>query len=554
MVDVQHLKDKGIPIRIDGSTRYVKGATKYTTCSDVIKMVLKKTGIGKEYRHLFAIFEVSLHEEKQIPCKSRIVKVIEAWGGAQNKLVLRKTEPLVSSNAECMETKVKSKGKKSKSPVHSSTQDSYLQTLVSLAKFVEKQKNILESNRQMTSSEDSTSDSDSSMDEFLSNLDRSKMAGFVHFFAAMAGGKPKRAAARSRTRTHVSDTDDSSEHSPGFSRKHQWRNRPVRKSRQPTKPARKLKKSSADGIHPNKIHKVERINFGFIDVEPNSRDQVYTHVSRDENINPPRDPRSRLHSSRPCTARRRLLVGKKYGYCLNSKTSSTTGLLKDINASFHDDDCMTHGTYRQIQPEIASVVDRRMSLPGGSTGYHGNRKQTLRHDRMSTDFDQALTTSFDVSRSYSINRSTELFCQDLHRNGLSPILDNNAVTDHRLVDYTITDDECEEIDSEPDSVLSKCSLSSGSTSSSLSSDSNVRKSENEIENSGSDIANINHVTKMADNLNISDYIRSIFSKNCAVSEDEEMNSFMKSMLCEDELSSDEGLSSMESGMDKNVKL
>ena len=593
MVDVQHLKDKGIPLRVDGITRYVRGTTKYTTCSDVVKMVLKKTGVGKEYRHLFAIYEVSLHEEKQLPSKSRIVKVIESWCGLPNKLVLRKTEPIPATNTAPVDIETKKeklKGKKAKSPVRN---EAYVQTLISLAKFVEKQKKTIDEHILRTSSEESTTDSDSSMDEFLSSLDKSKMAGFVHFFAAMAGGKQKdknhttKHRTKSSSRPQASDTDESPEHSPIFSRRHHWRNRNVIKGKQHARNSRKSKKPSAGDIHPNKMHKVERIeriNFGFIDVEPNSRDQVYTHVSKDENQNALRDPRSRLHPAKPCTARRRLLVGnRKSRYSLDSKDSTNSRLFKDTSSSTSEEEHMTVGTFKPIQPVVAVVARRdRMSLPGGKSAHHGtcdiaelhcNVDLLTNNGNTSLDLDQAFMLNCNITNTNARFNST---CERLQVAGqlngceFSPILDTKAYFSQKLVDYTITDNEADETESDIDSACSKCSFNSGFTSQSSHS-SNVRETSLVYSDSDSDVINTNnfkrfnkmadndfdnayHVTNMAGKVDISDYIRSVFSQTSSVNEDEAMNSFMKSILCEDDSYDDEGVSSMESGLENSVRL
>lgn len=547
MAEVQHLKDKGIPLKIDGSTRYVRGATKYTTCADVIKMVLKRTGIGKEYRHLFGIYEVSLFDEKQIPCKTRILKVIESWRGVPNKLVLRRTEPMASvANAESQEPRKSKLGKKKvKSPLRAQTEDSYMKTLISLARFVEKQKNKLEVNH-VAGYEDSTTDSDSSMDEFLSSLDRSKMAGFVHFFAAMAGGKHRKSRAHARAKPQTSDSDESNDISPSVSKKLHWKRRKEVNRRQQLAQRRKTRKAAADDVHPNKIHRVERVNFGFVDVEPVCRDQIYNHIAREPREPTLRDPRSRINPSRPCTARRRLLPTKKSTYRVSSKNSSGTGLLKDLSSSCtSDDECHMIGTFRPIR-SAEHGLDRL-----GQTASAKNHTSTINyqvdylHDSPLplSDFDTAFVGDYRF-------RTVDINTTETHTGTDIPAATSgcDAIGGHKLVDYAITDDESDETESDFDSACSKCSFSSGS--SVLTNSSNVYQPQHS--ETGCDVICDNDVTNMADRSDVSDYIRSLFNKSCVVSEDEAMNSFMKSLICEDD--SDEGLSSMESDLDKDCKL
>ena len=90
MADVRKGKDIPIPLKIDGALRFVTGATKYTTFSDVVKMVLKKTGISKDYRHLFSMVEVTKDGEHCMCGKDRVLRRIKEWGDEPNKFVLRK--------------------------------------------------------------------------------------------------------------------------------------------------------------------------------------------------------------------------------------------------------------------------------------------------------------------------------------------------------------------------------------------------------------------------------------------------------------------------------
>jgi hypothetical protein len=71
-----------VPININGTHMIVKGVSKYTTCSDVIKMVLKKVNIGRENgsSEAFGIFEYAHGTERLLSGKSRLLKVMRSWG------------------------------------------------------------------------------------------------------------------------------------------------------------------------------------------------------------------------------------------------------------------------------------------------------------------------------------------------------------------------------------------------------------------------------------------------------------------------------------------
>ncbi|XP_060556374.1 uncharacterized protein LOC132717025 [Ruditapes philippinarum] len=277
MADVLHLKDKGIPLKVDGSIRYVKGATKYTTCADVIKMVLKKTGIKKEYRHLFAIYEVSLNTEKPLPCKSRIVKVIQAWRGEPNRLVLRKSEPLTPVEVKDKRSRWNLK-KKSTQHISETRKLPDIETLTSLVEMVDKHKNRVQQDARPNIGQrelfvDSTSDSDSSMDEFLSKLDHSKINGLINFFAAIATKKHRRQTYRRSNSGSTNEYADSSDSSPVRPRRRKVKCSAAKKTKSRSSRSRMME--SAD-VHPNKRHAVQMVNFGFIDVEPRSQDRVYS--------------------------------------------------------------------------------------------------------------------------------------------------------------------------------------------------------------------------------------------------------------------------------------
>jgi len=88
-----------VPLTIGDSIRYIKGVTKYTTCGDVVKMVLRKLDDGKENcgNEAYGIFESSRGIERPIPAKSRLLKVVRSWGtGNDYELVFRKVVSQIS--------------------------------------------------------------------------------------------------------------------------------------------------------------------------------------------------------------------------------------------------------------------------------------------------------------------------------------------------------------------------------------------------------------------------------------------------------------------------
>ena len=515
------LKDRGIPLRIDGVTRFVKGASKYTTVNDVIKMVLKKTGIGKEYRHLFAIYEVSLVGEKLLPPKDRILKLIASWNDAPNKLILRRVEPLATVQDNNKDKKQKTKLERIRqestriNPVQKA-EDQYMKTLVSLANFVERQKQKFTENVEPHAAPDSSSESDESVDEFLSNLDHSKVTGFVQFFAAMAGGAKSKKARKKNLKETSSESDDA-DNRVVFRRR-----RPVRRNRSSLRATKvqeqrhiqrqNMKKTTMD-VHPNKMHRIERVNFGFIDVEPSSRDHVYAEPSFDTF-----NRRLKAHKEKVFTARRRLLSNTSSDECAKSNASEC------LSDSHHK--TLTHV---RSNGSCATVNSSLNSTSNCST-----------LSSSSSDFDNAfMVNDSHLSRTTRRNSDTSMTLVGRVRS-----LNNKA----KLVDYTVTEDELSDVDSDIGSAGSKLSFFSSSSGSSIESCHDSKTTTVKNAHAQDSTNDVTQMSKHID-LDVSDYIRCIFGKKCDLNEDEEMDSFMKSVVADDSIS-DEGMSSMESDIEK----
>jgi hypothetical protein len=130
-------------------------------------------------------------------------------------------------------------------------------------------------------------------------------------------------------------------------------------------------------------------------------------------------------------------------------------------------------------------------------------------------------------------------------------------SNQRLVDYSITDDEQDNSDDDMQHpgfflINKDKNLNSTQNLDCFSIKAEVERKTPYLSEKDTSENSISFLTKdtrgdYETNINFADYIKSIFGNKCA-SEDEEMNSFMKSMMSDD--SSDEGLSSMESNLDK----
>ncbi|XP_052799408.1 uncharacterized protein LOC128231023 [Mya arenaria] len=527
MSEVHGMKDRGIPLRVEGGTRYVKGATKYTTVSDVIKMVLKKTGIGKEYRHLFAIFEISLHGETMVPYKQRILKLIESWHGGPNKLAMRRVDPMATVTGSDTDSYPSRKldmirKKSDNKPRVEKEEDTYMKTLVSLANFVEKEKERLNGNGDHTVGSGNSSESDSSLGDMGSILDQSKIAGIVHFFSAMARAKPK----KERLQRDAEGHDKASRN-----------RRPNReKSRQPAKQNRMrtnqahLPRGLWKDVHPNKMYKIERVNFGFIDVEPSSRDRVYHERQvQTQGVELP-TPRARVQRTKVFRARRRLL------------SSSRSVCAVD---SLHP--------LKPLPAQKNSMPDQCVS--GCSPpSYDQNLCLSRSYNNMS-DMSSVSSSSSDFDNAFVVN-DTDLGIISCRRNTITarPLFTEHGSMHEapKLVDYTVSEEEASDIDSDLGSAGSKFSFYSGSSGSSIGSccqgvENSMKYSQRVHSAYARKEVDVTPHMRGEENLDISDYIRSVFTKQCSVNEDEEMDSFMKSVLHDSSM--DEGMSSMDNGSD-----
>ena len=72
----------------------MKNVTKYTTCSDVVHMLLLKSGLFVKQISSYALFEATGDLERMLPGRARIMKTLRSWGCEKDnfRLVLRNTE------------------------------------------------------------------------------------------------------------------------------------------------------------------------------------------------------------------------------------------------------------------------------------------------------------------------------------------------------------------------------------------------------------------------------------------------------------------------------
>ena len=87
---------RDISLTIYGLTKTIKGLSESTVCDDVIETVFDTLAISKVYASSFAIYEFASGIQRQLPGKTRVLKLVRSWGAehAQYKLIMKRIENL----------------------------------------------------------------------------------------------------------------------------------------------------------------------------------------------------------------------------------------------------------------------------------------------------------------------------------------------------------------------------------------------------------------------------------------------------------------------------
>ncbi|KAL4225340.1 Ras association (RalGDS AF-6) domain (N-terminal) member [Mactra antiquata] len=551
MTDVQNHKDGDIPLKVDGVTRYVKGVTKYTTCGDVIKMVLKKTGIKKEYRHLFAIYEVSRDTEKALPCKTRILKEFKAWRGQQKWFVLRKSDPLTPLTLTEKTKKWNLKKKSKREPEVRERRNLFSEAFSSSLNKMKNQgqdKSVSDCVMKPASSLTSSSESDSSMDEFLSNLDHSKMAGLLNFFVAMTNKTQQNQNHNKRDSASSLESNASSSDSRATQTINRRSHRRIRRAK---RRSTKNLVATASDLHPSKMHAVKRVNFGFIDAEPRAYDNLYSRSDL-QTTEDDFDCRLRSIPRFPKAHKvRRSLVPSYDPECYKYEIQESR-----ISERKH-----SLGSFENTR-EVAfpTWYTTRCSLPGLKYGKVNDNPALLTDSGHEGDSDRSLDNDDLYPDKLNLCRIEEFD----HVSMTSQDFDDVTTEPYEkfarnLVNYSITDDEFE---NEMNDIFNtdKQTVGNLDTNREINSYINHGMEVGAMDSTFEEIRASLSIPSQKDsnivvkpytrcvvcespglNKEMVTYIQSVFQPVCD-NEDDEMNSFMKSMILDD--TTDEGLSSI----------
>ena len=171
-------KAREIELKIGGRNKTVQAITEHTTCADIVKMVLRKTDTGKENAYAYAIFETCNKSERMLSEKTKLLKTMRSWGTdgsyhfslkaarAAGKIFKAKLDKVRKTEKQC--NTVNDIGK--------------IENAAKLAHFVQSQKTRLQKCQPKSHvTELYCNDANSSIDEFIANVDHTKMAGFLNF-------------------------------------------------------------------------------------------------------------------------------------------------------------------------------------------------------------------------------------------------------------------------------------------------------------------------------------------------------------------------------------
>lgn len=511
---MSHTKRKytEVPLKLDGNLKYVKGVSKYTTCGDVIKMVLKKTDSGKENgtSDAFGIYESSRGIERLLPAKSRVLKVMRSWGmDDEYEFVFRKV------NTTFVVPKLSDAKRRKLTNRHRSTHK--YEHAAKLAGMVQSQKTRLnehDKNNEIVK-EIYVNDSDGSMDEFISNIDRSKMVGFLNFCGAVSSDEINKVSSVSQldiSRNVTGQSDDFGLISKNITST--LRNNVNDVKFAVRKPLMTKTCSVHDVINKKTSHAVGR----------NIHATPKLKVAK-ENCRLVRRHDKLASDIASKVAHMNQKEGKE---ALLEKYFADYITYRSPGYKFRDSRYRERGDGAETDPKVQARCHGNVSKVTTVTSKRRNSQTSLNFNDFETSSDSGQeddTSNFDTAFIVETPRlnfgyrppnvSFDYEDSDISFECKQPELDLNTACAGKLVDYSLSED---------DSLLMD----------------------------PSDISTISTVSEsMRHNVStVSDIVKTVFSENREVSEDDEMESFMNTKLSDE--FSDEGLSSLGSDDEKEI--
>ena len=160
--------------------------TDKTTCGDVIKMVMRKFNYDKENTHSYAIFECGNGSVRMLSDKTKVLKTMRSWGSGNSQFFSLKTAPKADRAYKAKQDKTR----KTESERNNLDVTSKTESAAKLAQFVQSQKSRLQRCQSRSHVTEIHPDHrETSVDEFISNVDQTKMAGFLNFCGSVTANE-----------------------------------------------------------------------------------------------------------------------------------------------------------------------------------------------------------------------------------------------------------------------------------------------------------------------------------------------------------------------------
>ena len=170
-------KVKDIVLRIGDKHKIVKGVTKNTTCGDVIKMALRKLNNVKDKSHSYVMFECGNGSKRILSDKTRVLKTMRSWGTENSRYFCMKS---ALQSGKAFQT-WQHKNSNLETEQNNYDLNSNIESATKLAHFVQSQKTRLHTHQSRGHKTETSRYGETKVQEFLANVDQSKLAHFLNF-------------------------------------------------------------------------------------------------------------------------------------------------------------------------------------------------------------------------------------------------------------------------------------------------------------------------------------------------------------------------------------
>ena len=179
-------KVKDVVLKIGDKYKTIRGLTEHTTCGDVIKMVLRKMDGNAQNKHSYAIFECGNGSERMLSDKTKVLKTIRSWGSGHSYNFCLK---VAHRSSEIFKAK-KNEIKVNDTSVNNLNKTRDIKNAIQLAQFVKSQKNRLQRHQSDNHVTEICHDNgETSINDFIAQVDQTKMAGFLEFCGAVSANE-----------------------------------------------------------------------------------------------------------------------------------------------------------------------------------------------------------------------------------------------------------------------------------------------------------------------------------------------------------------------------